>query len=537
MTEEITINGYRLTDDSHLLDNENAITPEVSEVLTKAYDIALSGKVTGVMKLKNWVQKYPKTPQFKNYLAVLFESIGEKQKAEDVSVYIFQQHPNYLFGRINLAYQYFKKQKYFEMVDLLGDKVELKDLYPEREVFHIDEYINYMKVSALFFAAIGETDKGQRCIQNIRDIDPESAHAGQAQAEVNLLNLKRAANRKEMENAETFQIEVKAKVPKEKEEEYEFNHKELSKLYQFDTLDNDLLELVHTLPRESVVQDLEGIIDDAIQAYHYGDTFYEQAQGVLHAVLLLTELNHTESLSIILEVFSQDRYFIDEVFEDILTRYIWITFFKLGQNQIRLLQAFMCEPGKHPFIKTEIAKAMEQLYWHYPEREEEVIDWFRGVFDHYISCSLDDNIIDNEMVGLIVAHTVDMQLKELLPQIKQLYSLNYAFPGICGTFESVEDDMLNGQIHGRIEKLSDIKHIYKELSEIYDDLYNFDDDDDFAEEDFMPHIDDEEEEYSTYNPPNINYTNEPIVKEKKIGRNEPCPCGSGKKYKKCCLNK
>lgn len=25
-----------------------------------------------------------------------------------------------------------------------------------------------------------------------------------------------------------------------------------------------------------------------------------------------------------------------------------------------------------------------------------------------------------------------------------------------------------------------------------------------------------------------------IVKEKKIGRNEPCPCGSGKKYKQCC---
>ena len=23
---------------------------------------------------------------------------------------------------------------------------------------------------------------------------------------------------------------------------------------------------------------------------------------------------------------------------------------------------------------------------------------------------------------------------------------------------------------------------------------------------------------------------------KKAGRNEPCPCGSGRKYKKCCLN-
>ena len=26
----------------------------------------------------------------------------------------------------------------------------------------------------------------------------------------------------------------------------------------------------------------------------------------------------------------------------------------------------------------------------------------------------------------------------------------------------------------------------------------------------------------------------PIIKKKKVGRNEPCPCGSGKKYKKCC---
>jgi uncharacterized protein YecA (UPF0149 family) len=23
----------------------------------------------------------------------------------------------------------------------------------------------------------------------------------------------------------------------------------------------------------------------------------------------------------------------------------------------------------------------------------------------------------------------------------------------------------------------------------------------------------------------------------KVGRNDPCPCGSGKKYKKCCLSK
>ncbi len=45
-----------------------------------------------------------------------------------------------------------------------------------------------------------------------------------------------------------------------------------------------------------------------------------------------------------------------------------------------------------------------------------------------------------------------------------------------------------------------------------------------------------EEEYRvlTASPPS---RSEPVVKSKKIGRNDPCPCGSGKKYKKCCLNK
>jgi SEC-C motif len=29
---------------------------------------------------------------------------------------------------------------------------------------------------------------------------------------------------------------------------------------------------------------------------------------------------------------------------------------------------------------------------------------------------------------------------------------------------------------------------------------------------------------------------QPVVNDEKVGRNDPCPCGSGKKYKKCCLN-
>ena len=30
---------------------------------------------------------------------------------------------------------------------------------------------------------------------------------------------------------------------------------------------------------------------------------------------------------------------------------------------------------------------------------------------------------------------------------------------------------------------------------------------------------------------------QPVVKKVKVGRNDPCPCGSGKKYKNCCMDK
>lgn len=37
--------------------------------------------------------------------------------------------------------------------------------------------------------------------------------------------------------------------------------------------------------------------------------------------------------------------------------------------------------------------------------------------------------------------------------------------------------------------------------------------------------------------PGLREPRPPIVKEKRPGRNDPCDCGSGIKYKKCCINK
>ena len=42
-----------------------------------------------------------------------------------------------------------------------------------------------------------------------------------------------------------------------------------------------------------------------------------------------------------------------------------------------------------------------------------------------------------------------------------------------------------------------------------------------------------EEVNASTNAPQHREVTQPIRVEKKIGRNDPCPCGSGKKYKNC----
>ena len=59
------------------------------------------------------------------------------------------------------------------------------------------------------------------------------------------------------------------------------------------------------------------------------------------------------------------------------------------------------------------------------------------------------------------------------------------------------------------------------------------DDEDYDDEDYDD--EDDDEEYNNF--ASNDSENKKIINTNKIGRNDPCPCGSGKKYKKCCGKK
>ena len=69
-----------------------------------------------------------------------------------------------------------------------------------------------------------------------------------------------------------------------------------------------------------------------------------------------------------------------------------------------------------------------------------------------------------------------------------------------------------------LERKEDLKWIESQMKSFYDSLEKLEYDNDLYDDFRMP-------------------VPKPIVKEKKIYPNDPCPCGSGKKYKKCCGKK
>ena len=60
----------------------------------------------------------------------------------------------------------------------------------------------------------------------------------------------------------------------------------------------------------------------------------------------------------------------------------------------------------------------------------------------------------------------------------------------------------------------------------YDKIqYTYEEDDDDDDE----YVEKEEKAFD-----NVSHRSFTVVNKRKVGRNEPCPCGSGKKYKHCC---
>ena len=121
----------------------------------------------------------------------------------------------------------------------------------------------------------------------------------------------------------------------------------------------------------------------------------------------------------------------------------------------------------------------------------------------------------------------DLDAEELVAVIRQPYDEGFVDPGTIGW-----DDIENRTSHTERPPFEEFQHRHPPITDVADETAWWgtyertafkDREVDSADED-SPHEDSSYE----YQPP------APFIAPPKIGRNDDCPCGSGKKYKKCC---
>lgn len=298
-----------------------------------------------------------------------------------------------------------------------------------------------------------------------------------------------------------------------------FENDLVNELYRFDfRIPADVLNQLLALPDESLAVDLKKVLQDSIIRFKYfsetSKYTKEESSFLLHAIFLIAEKNRVELLPDILNMLQQDTLLLHYYLGDTKTEIIWIALFKLCvENPIPLFD-FLKKPNIDTFCKTPANDALIQLYYHQQHLQQLIIIGYKELTAFFIEHEEKEDLIDNELIADVVCAMREISLAELTPDIKLLYDHELVFYGYAGSFESL---ITSNDTNWKKEKIPGMVDLYHEVITTWGS-YTGDDffDDDFSDDDL------------SFQQPNVR-------SEQKIGRNEPCPCGSGKKYKKCCL--
>jgi hypothetical protein len=526
MSNHYNIINYEITTDEALLDEQNHLTPFLKKKLQKLYKIATKGNLKKKDIFYELIEKYPKNPQLKNYLSTLYSKGGNDEKAFEINHWIIKEHPNYLFGKINMANEYYIKHEYHKIPEVLGEYMDIQKLFPNRNVFHYIEVNSFLFTAIKYFSAINEFDEAEARLKILKEIDVDEQYYDEA-SKIIMLHLSIAAMKKAEE-------ENKNRIIVEHNSAYKYNqiltepvftHKEIKALYEHDIdINPEVLENLLRLPKKTLQEDLEKVLLDSLNRYDYY-LLMEQRFGyipkdfafVIHALFLLKEIKATSSLPIILDVLRQDEVYIDLFISDFITEVVWLVIYNLAQDSLDILKNFMLEDGIYTYSKGAVLSSVEQYYQHKTHAEDTIINWYKDIINTFLKADINDNLIDSTLNGFLISGLIDMNATELIFLIKQLYDKEIVDLFACGDFDTVKKLITKKNNEQQPLQIQSIFEIY--------DYYTPSDDfsNDFLDDNYKKYIDDVVETITN--------------KTKKVGRNEPCHCGSGKKYKKCCINK
>lgn len=235
-----------------------------------------------------------------------------------------------------------------------------------------------------------------------------------------------------------------------------------------------------------------------------------------YALFLLGQFQDKEAFQKITELVSLPPETVDYLIGDTVTSGLSDILYNTYDGDMNRLKQMIADKTVDEYVRADVLEVMGQLYL---DGEIPESDW-KSFLSQKIHEAQGYDHIYNSIADLICrCHFVDM-----LPEIRYMFDHDLMDEGYLGAYDSCVDLMFEYREKGErfCAKSMDAAEYLRSWAMFTDSDMR---DPDMSDADFEKMLMKMER---TLNPP---------IRKKKIGRNEPCPCGSGKKYKLCCMNK
>ena len=236
-----------------------------------------------------------------------------------------------------------------------------------------------------------------------------------------------------------------------------------------------------------------------------------------YACFLLAEFKCQELFPVLIDLFNKDK--VEDAFNfygvGVLDK-IPAVVASVFDGNFKLLNELIENKKLDDYVRNRFLNCYTYFFAHNMVRTESLVKYLRYLIKLY---DYADDMIYNEILSVII----DAHLFEMIDDVKLLFKNDVIDYSYRGGYDSFIDDIFN----------------YDHLKDNYETL-------DSVEKYMAWWACFEKNDYSSIDLDSV--TNKLVDKisdeikdslncNVKVGRNDPCPCGSGKKYKKCCLDK
>jgi hypothetical protein len=236
----------------------------------------------------------------------------------------------------------------------------------------------------------------------------------------------------------------------------------------------------------------------------------------VYSIMLLGHFRESKAHNVIVDLFSLPDDMSYKLYGDLLSGDLPTILVRTCDRHIDLIKSMVLNKNIYGFSRIAAANAMAYAVVDGIVTRGEVLSFFETLFTGNEADEMPD------FWSILATCVYYLYPEEIMDTIKKAYDDGLIFSGAIGYGEF--EEMLEA---GEVKCLERLKNNYKRqsLDDIHDSMSGwacFKQ----AKKDPVP--------IEMPLPSKV-----PALKgkTKKIGRNAPCPCGSGKKYKKCCLNK